>query len=192
MKLLKNTLIVFVVLFGLFACKDNKTKGANEINNDSYTIENIEMAYVPDSTYTVTTKNDSSIYFEKSSNSSRTTISVRTFEGQNFNDDEKFFLYAENYVQDKMKPFEMKSLHLDALGFKRTPCLKFGGTFRDAIARDKNRAFIAQDGHLCRVPNTKSEIAEIKVMHYSAEQLMPKDVIYEYQSFIERLKFVKN
>ncbi|QNL22234.1 hypothetical protein HZR84_09885 [Hyphobacterium sp. CCMP332] len=147
---------------------------------------------IPDSTYTFDLKDDNSITFKKSSKNSSTIISVRTFEEQKFSDTDEFIKFAESYMEKRMNPYEMKSLHFNIVGFKNTTCLQFDGTFRDSTNQGTNREYISHDGYLCLTPGNESKIAEIKVVHYSNEKLIPKDVVYEYKNMVEKLEFTKN
>ena len=158
---------------------------------EPYKMEYITLNEIPDSTYTIDSKDSNSITFNKSSDNSSTTISIQTFEEPKFSND-NFIVFAENYITNQMKSYEMKSLHFDVVGFKNTTCLKFDGTFRDSTNQDKNREYISHDGYLCVVSDNESKIAEIKVVHYSSERRMPRSVIYQFQSLVEQLKFTKN
>ena len=192
----KNTfnLILFVILLTMIVgCKRNsdKQKGL-KTDEKSYQIESILLNEIPDSTYTFDLKDDNSITFKKSSKNSSTIISVRTFEEQKFCDTDEFIKFAESYMENKMKPYEMKSLHYNMVGFKNTICLQFDGTFRDSTNIGNNKEYLSHEGYLCLVPDTESKIAEIKVVHYSTERLIPKDVVYEYKNMVEKLEFTKN
>ena len=187
-------LILFVFLLStIVGCKRNSEKNNTHITDEkTYQIENIVLNEIPDSTYTIDLKKDNLITFKKSLKNSSTLISIQINNEQKFIDDDKFILYAESYIENQMKAYEMKSLHLNAVGFKNTTCLKFDGTFRDSTNQGTNKEYISHDGYLCLVPDNESKIAEIKVVHFSTERLMPKDVIYEYKSMIEQLKFTNN
>lgn len=192
----KNTfiLILFVIFLSMIVgCKRNSDKH-KELKTDekTYQIGNIVLNEIPDSTYTIDLKDDNSITFKKSLKNSSTIISIRTFEEQKFNDRDEFIKFAENHMENHMKSYEMKSLHFNVVGFKYTTCLKFDGTFRDSTNQGTNREYISHDGYLCLVPDNESKIAEIKVVHYSTERLIPKDVVYEYKNMVEQLKFKKN
>ena len=188
-----NLILIAFLLSAAFGCNRTSEKSSTVLSDGKqYKIENIELNKIPDSTYTINSKDSSSISFSKSSKNSSTVISIRTFEDRKFSNTDEFVSFAENFMEDQMKPYEMISLHFDVLGFKYTTCLKFDGTFRDSANQGKNTEYISHEGYLCLVPEKESKIAEIKVVHYSTERLMPNDVIYEFQSMVESLKFTKN
>lgn len=195
MKFLKTITFILSLLFALIACKDNATSTQNttKVTNPTlYKIENVQLNKIPDSSYVFTKNDKNSIHFVKSSSDTPTTISIKTFDGQVFGDDDAFMRFAESYITEQMKPYKMKSLHYDMVGFKNTMCLKFDGTYQDTIAKEKNREYVSQDGYLCILPDNPSKLAEMKVVHYSSEREMPKNIIYQYQSFIEQLTFTKD
>ncbi|NND80195.1 MAG: hypothetical protein HKN53_09865, partial [Maribacter sp.] len=144
-------LILFVFLLStIVGCKRSSEK-QKEFKTDEKThrIESIVLNEIPDSTYTIDLKDGNSITFNKSSKNSSTIISVRTFEEQKFSDTDEFIKFAESYMENKMKPYEMKSLHFNIVGFKNTTCLQFDGTFRDSTNQGTNREYISHDGYLC-------------------------------------------
>lgn len=188
-----NLILLAFLLFTVFGCNRTPEKNNTLVSDENQLrIENIELNELPDSTYTQHLKNDSSIIFQKSSSTSSTEISIRTFEERAFVDADEFTRFAENYLENQMKSLEMKSLHFNTIGFKKTTCLKFDGTFRDSTNIGSNKEYISHEGYLCIIPDNKSRVAEIKVVHYSTERLMPNDVIYAFQSMTESMKFTKN
>lgn len=192
-KLNLNLILFAFLLSTIVGCKrTGEIKNTVKTDEELYKIKYIELNQMPDSTYTINSKDSNSISFNKSLKNSSTIISIRTFEERKFSDEDKFILFAENYIENQMKSYEMKSLHFDVLGFKYTTCLKFDGTFRDSTNQDKNKEYLSHIGYLCLLPDNESKIAEIKVVHYSSEKRMPKNVIHEYQAIVEKLKFTKN
>ena len=188
-----NLILIAFLLSTAFGCNRTSEKNNTVLSDEKqYKLENIELNEIPDSTYTQYLKDSCSITFSKSSRNSTTKISIRTFKERKFNNSDEFIQFAENYLENKMKSLEMKSLHYNIVGFKNTTCLQFDGTFRDSTNIGNNKEYLSHEGYLCLVPDTESKIAEIKVVHYSTERLMPNDVIYEFQSMVESLKFTKN
>ena len=185
-------LLIFLLSIVIGCRETGEVKKTSYTNEEPYEIGYIKLNKIPDSTYTIDSKGSNSVSFSKSSKNSSTVISIRTFEERKFSDTDEFVSFAENFMEDQMKSYEMKSLHFQVVGFKNTTCLKFDGTFRDSTNQDKNKEFIAHDGYLCLPRDQGSTIAEIKVVHYSNEKFMPDDVIYEYQNVVEKLEFSKN
>ena len=187
----KFNLILLVFLISNLGCKrTNEVKNNSKPIDELHTVGYIKLNKIPDSKYVINKSEDNNfITFNNSSENSSTTISFRTFEERKFSGTDEFISFAENFMENQMKTYEMKSLHFNVVGFKNTTCLQFDGTFRDSTSQERNKEYIAHDGYLCLPPDNGSTIAEIKVVHYSNEKLMPNDVIYEFQNMVEQLKF---
>jgi len=195
MKLMtKFNVILLVSLISILGCKrTSEVKNNSNSVEELHTVGYIKLNKIPNSTYMINkSKDNNTISFNKSSENSSTTISIRTFDQRKFSNRKEFVSFAESYMENQMKLYEIKSLHYDVVGFKSTTCLKFDGTFRDSTNQNTNKEYIAQEGYLCLPPENGSKIAEIKVVHFSNERLMPDDVIYEFQNMVEKLEFTKN
>ncbi len=177
------SLLIFSFLIIMGCNKIEQKKIAINSSDYVHELEGVKLKPPLDSSYKIETRNNEKIEFKKSS----TKITVQIEQSPTFKNAEDFFAFGEQYVNDKMKSLEMKSIHFSGVTFKRTTCLKIDGTFRDSLSKDKTKEYLSYDGYLCSLPNSK--FAEIRIDYHSYEKGIPNKIISEFNSFIENIKF---